>query len=124
MEFSRHFHSHGLPVPEIYIANLDKNVYLEEDLGERTLYEFLMENRKAEQLSDEVLEAYRKVVAFLPRFQVEAGRDLDYSVCYPRSNFDEQSISWDLNYFKYYLGILCSTLNHICILLMQHRIRT
>jgi hypothetical protein len=49
-----------------------------------------------------VIEAYRKVVAALPRFQVEAGRDLNYKVCYPRASFDRQSIAWDLNYFKYY----------------------
>ncbi len=48
------------------------------------------------------IEAYRKVVAVLPRFQIEAGRDLNYKVCYPRSSFDQQSIAWDLNYFKYY----------------------
>ena len=50
----------------------------------------------------QAIEAYRKVVAVLPRFQVEAGRDLDYSVCYPCGSFDRQSIAWDLNYFKYY----------------------
>jgi hypothetical protein len=49
-----------------------------------------------------VVEAYRKVVAQLPRFQIEASRDLNYKVCYPRSSFDSQSIAWDLNYFKYY----------------------
>jgi hypothetical protein len=49
-----------------------------------------------------VIDAYRKVVAILPRFQVEASRDLNYKVCYPRSSFDRQSINWDLNYFKYY----------------------
>ena len=50
----------------------------------------------------QAIEAYRKTVAALPRFQVEAGRDLNYKVCYPRSSFDRQSIAWDLNYFKYY----------------------
>ena len=49
-----------------------------------------------------MVEAYRKVVAQLPRFQIGASRDLNYKVCYPRSSFDGQSIAWDLNYFKYY----------------------
>jgi aminoglycoside/choline kinase family phosphotransferase len=102
IEFSRHFRRHGLPVPEIYAEDLSQGAYLEEDLGDTTLFEFLGSNRSAETLAPPAIEAYRKVVAVLPRFQVEAGRDLNYSVCYPRTSFDQQSIAWDLNYFKYY----------------------
>jgi aminoglycoside/choline kinase family phosphotransferase len=102
LEFSRHFRKHGLPVPEIYAEDLDHGAYLEEDLGDTTLFEFLSKHRTGENIAPDVVEAYRKVVAVLPRFQIEAGRDLDYKVCYPRGSFDRQSIFWDLNYFKYY----------------------
>ena len=102
LEFSRHFRRHGLPVPDIYAEDLTHGAYLEEDLGDTTLFEFLTKNRSGESIAAEVVEAYRKVVAVLPRFQVEAGRDLDYTVCYPNPSFDRQSIAWDLNYFKYY----------------------
>ena len=71
-------------------------------MGDTTLFEFLSKNRKSEEIAPRVVDAYKKVVAVLPRFQVEAGRDLDYSVCYPCPSFDRQSITWDLNYFKYY----------------------
>src|SRR5882724_2536830 len=102
LEFSRHFRRHGLPVPEIYGEELSQGAYLEEDLGTTTLFEFLSNNRTGETVASPSIEAYRKVVAMLPRFQVEAGRDLNYKLCYPRASFDRQSIAWDLNYFKYY----------------------
>jgi aminoglycoside/choline kinase family phosphotransferase len=102
LEFSRHFRRHGLPVPEIYAEDLSQGAYLEEDLGDTTLFEFLSTNRVGENLAPQVVEAYTKAVAVLPRFQIEAGRDLNYKVCYPRAVFDRQSIAWDLNYFKYY----------------------
>ena len=102
LEFSRHFRKHGLPVPQIYGEDLAHGAYLEEDLGNTSLFEFLSTHRLGEQVGEPVVEAYRKVIATLPRFQVEAGRDLNYKVCYPRGSFDRQSIAWDLNYFKYY----------------------
>jgi aminoglycoside/choline kinase family phosphotransferase len=102
LEFSRHFRRHGLPVPEIYGEDLEQGAYLEEDLGDTTLFEYLSKNRTGESVDAPAVEAYRKVVAVLPRFQVVAGRDLNYKVCYPRASFDRQSIAWDLNYFKYY----------------------
>src|SRR5579863_5418331 len=102
LEFSRHFAKHGLPVPEIYGVDLDQGAYLEQDLGSTSLFELLSQHRRGENIAPQVVEAYRKVVGVLPRFQVEAGRDLNYKVCYPRGSFDRQSIAWDLNYFKYY----------------------
>ncbi len=102
LAFSRHFHKHGLTVPEIYAEDLDHGAYLEEDLGDTVLFDFLSKNRSGANISAPVVEAYRKVVAVLPRFQVEAASDLDYSVSYPCASFDRQSITWDLNYFKYY----------------------
>ena len=102
LEFSRHFRRHGLPVPEIYGEDLSQGAYLEEDLGDTTLFDFLVANRSGAEVIPEVVEAYRKVAGLLPRFQVEAGRDVNYKVCYPRASFDRQSIAWDLNYFKYY----------------------
>src|ERR1700716_1663658 len=102
LEFSKHFRRHGLPVPEVYAADLNKGAYLEEDLGDTTLFEFLSKNRAGENIAPPAVEAYRRVMEILPRFQVEAGRDLNYEVCYPRASFDRQSIAWDLNYFKYY----------------------
>jgi aminoglycoside/choline kinase family phosphotransferase len=102
LEFSRHFRRHGLPVPEIYGENLKENAYLEEDLGDQTLFDFLSQDRDGPEIAPPVIEAYRKTVAVLPRFQVEAGHDLNYKVAYPRRSFDRQSVAWDLNYFKYY----------------------
>jgi len=102
LEFTRHFRAKGLPVPEIYAQDLKAGVYLEEDLGDTTLFDSLSANRAGAAIGPAAMEAYRKVVATLPRFQVEAGKDLNYSVCYPRASFDRQSINWDLNYFKYY----------------------
>jgi aminoglycoside/choline kinase family phosphotransferase len=102
LEFSRHFRRAGLPVPEIYAEDLDRGIYLEEDLGDTTLFQFLTAARVDDGFPPQALALYRKVVELLPRFQIEAGRTLNYEVCYPRASFDKQSMMWDLNYFKYY----------------------
>src|SRR5438034_7496915 len=95
LEFSRHFRRYSLPVPEIYAEDLSQGAYLEEDLGDTTLFEFLSKNRAGEDIASPAAAAYRKVLAVLPRFQIEAGSDLNYKICYPRASFDRQSIIWD-----------------------------
>ncbi len=100
--FSRHFRKYGLPVPEILAVSADGTLYLQEDLGSVTLFDFLGRVRLNEGFSRTITEEYKKVLALLPMIQVTAGRTVDYSVCYPRDAFDKQSMMWDLSYFKYY----------------------
>lgn len=103
LSLSRHFRRHGLPVPEIFAEDLEQGVYLQQDLGDETLFSRVAKVRKEEgAFSDQMVAMYRQVLDDLPRFQVTASADLDFSICYPRSRFDAQSIRWDLNYFKYH----------------------
>src|SRR6266704_1088595 len=51
LEFSKHFRRHHLPVPEIYAENLSEGAYLEEDLGDTTLFEFLSQHRRGEDIA-------------------------------------------------------------------------
>jgi len=75
--FSRHFKHHGLPVPEVYADDLEHGAYLEEDLGDTTLFDLVSANRVGGKIGQDALDAYRKALGVLPRFQVEAGRDLN-----------------------------------------------
>ena len=102
LEFSVQLAAAGVPVPEIYAVSDDKTVYLQQDLGSVTLFDFLSNVRKQEGFSRTITDVYRKVLEQLPRIQVEGGKQINYSVCYPRSAFDKQSMLWDLSYFKYY----------------------
>jgi len=73
---------------------------LQEDLGDKTLRDFLPKND--ENFSPQTINLYKKSVEKLAHLQIKGGENLDYSVCYPRPAFDKQSMLWDFNTFKYY----------------------
>jgi aminoglycoside/choline kinase family phosphotransferase len=102
IEFTKHFLKKGMRVTQIYAEEPTLDIYLLEDLGDTTLFAYLTEQKKESEFTDDLRQMYRKVLKELPRFQVVAGEDLNYSLCYPRSSFDKTSMMWDLNYFKYY----------------------
>jgi len=102
VSFSSHLKANGVHVPEIYEYDPKSRIYLQEDLGDITLFSFLTDHRNQKGFSSEITDAYRKVVEILPVIQVSAGRGIDFDFCYPRKAFDRQSMMWDLNYFKYY----------------------
>ncbi|MDP4273366.1 MAG: RNase adapter RapZ [Bacteroidota bacterium] len=102
LNFTRHFFSIGLPVPQLYAEDLPHNVYLLEDLGDTTLLNYLNSQKEIDNNNLDFYDIYKKIINILPTFQIKGGKDLDYSYCYPRAAFDKQSMMWDLNYFKYY----------------------
>lgn len=101
--FTKHFLHKGFNVPKIFGENLDQNVYLLEDLGDETLYSFLCKERQnADGFSSKLINIYKQTLDGLIDIQLRGSEGIDFSLCYPRSAFDRQSINWDLNYFKYY----------------------
>lgn len=103
ISFSKSLQQAGVNVPTIYGEDLIYNVYLQEDLGDTTLYSLLQEIRKRDgAFSEELIEIYRKVLSSLVTLQTEGSKHIDFSKCYPRAAFDRQSMTWDLSYFKYY----------------------
>jgi aminoglycoside/choline kinase family phosphotransferase len=101
IQFSRHFCKCGLPVPQIYMEDLAHGVYLETDLGFETLFEWMSRIKKDADAEQKILTLYRRVLEWLPKFQIIAGRDLDYSFCYQHDVFGKDSMNWDLQYFKH-----------------------
>lgn len=100
--YSQALLSKGIHVPEVYYISPDRRCYLQQDLGNQTLYDYVYDKRRQGGGFDaEVLRIYRQVLDDLAEIQVQ-GRDLDFSKAYPREAFDAQSMQWDLNYFKYY----------------------
>ncbi|MFH1121340.1 MAG: RNase adapter RapZ [Bacteroidota bacterium] len=96
--FSRHFGEMNLPVPEVFAYHVNRQAYIQSDLGNETLFSLLTE----EGLTGRVKDLYRQVISWLPQFQIRGVGNLDLNLCHPRKAFDRQSMMWDLNYFKYY----------------------
>lgn len=101
MEIDKHFMLRGLPVPKVLCASEENDMYLQEDLGDSTLFNAVSQGRESGNYSEQEIALLEKTISYLPKLQFEGGRGLDYSVCYPQPEFDERMISFDLNYFKY-----------------------
>lgn len=101
IEIAKHFRLKGLPVPQVLCVSENKEYYLQEDLGDVTLFNSVASGRNSGHYSPQEVELLKKSVAYLPKLQFEGGKGLDYSVCFPQPEFDERMVSFDLNYFKY-----------------------
>lgn len=98
---ARHFEAAGLRVPHVIWVSEDEMQYTQEDLGDTLLFDYIRHGRETGDFSQEEKHMLSRTIRALAHVQVEGARGLDFSVCYPVSDFDERSVRWDLNYFKY-----------------------
>ena len=95
------FLENGLNVPRVLAASDDEMCYVQQDLGNTLLFDYIAEGRKTGVFSAPEKEMLRKVVRGLAKFQVIGAEKFDFNQCYPQPEFNLRSILWDLNYFKY-----------------------
>ena len=98
---ARHFSQKGLPVPRILAEAADQSAYLQDDLGDISLFQFIKQGRESGNFSDEETNILKQTIRLLPQIQFEGSKDMDFSYCYPLATFNHRSVLWDLNYFKY-----------------------
>lgn len=96
---ARHFHSKGLPVPEVYAVSGDEMSYIQEDLGGIQLFDLLCQ--QSSEIEDSLSDLLCRTMALLPKFQFDGAAGLDFSICYPEPSFSRRMVMFDLNYFKY-----------------------
>ena len=96
-----HFRKQGLSVPEVFCHNKDFSCYLQQDLGDVTLYNAVETGRSKGSYDVKEKALLHKAMEALPALQFKGADKLDFSVCYPQPDFDARMVSFDLNYFKY-----------------------
>lgn len=101
MYLSQHFAKQGQPVPALVGASADHMSYLQEDLGDQSLYGLIQAGIRTGHFSAEETALLKKTIGALPHLQFRGSEQLDYSHCCPQAEMDKRAVMWDLNYFKY-----------------------
>ena len=98
---AEHFMQKGLNVPKVMAVSDDEMNYVQQDLGNVLLFDYIAEGRKTGVFSAKEKDMLRETMRALARFQVIGAEEFDFNQCYPQPEFNLRSILWDLNYFKY-----------------------
>lgn len=99
---ANHFTKRRLSVPHILAVSSDELRYLQTDLGSVSLFDAIAGGRAAGgRYTLQEKKLLVRTIRELPNIQLRGARGLDFSQCYPQPEFDEDSVLFDLNYFKY-----------------------
>src|ERR1022692_1850290 len=96
LNFTRQLREAGAPVPEIYEVHPGKQMYIQEDFGNRSLLNELEEKG----LQEDVFDLFRKSLNALAALQIRGDEHIDYRGCITSKEFGKQAILSDLLYFK------------------------
>ena len=100
LDVTRLFVECGLPVPEVYEAEGDAGLIVQEDLGDVQLCKLF------ETATDEEREALlERSINIIARIQAGTGKAFERNSIASRLAFDEAKLSWELNFFfEHYFG--------------------
>ena len=98
---AKHFLEKDLNTPEVLAVSDDEVFYLQQDLGDIILFDSIKGGRLTGVFSHEEKELLHKTIDKLADFQHIGAEGLDFDICYPLPEFNDRSVYWDLNYFKY-----------------------
>ncbi len=98
---SRHFIEKGIRVPRVLAVSEDRMRYIQEDLGDESLYQSVSHGRESGEYGTMESELLCRTIACLPKLQFKGAEGMDWNVCYPEPAFGERMVMFDLNYFKY-----------------------
>ena len=98
---SRHFKEKGINVPTVHAVSDDGMSYIQEDLGEKMLFDQLSQGRESGLYSSYETNLLCRTIEQLPKIQFKGAQGLDWSICFPQPEFDGRMVDFDLNYFKY-----------------------
>ena len=91
-----------VPVPEIFMISADRTTYLQEDLGDQSLFNVIGQLQTRPDFETQLSEVFHAVLAGLVRIQTQAIRQMNDAHFWPAARFDRQAILSDLHYFFYY----------------------
>lgn len=99
INFTNTFLRLGFNVPVIISKSDDNLFYIEEDLGDITLFKFSSTTDKIA-----LNNYYKNALRDLIRFQLDAKDEIDYSYCYQTKAFNQELLMYDFKKFDDYFN--------------------
>lgn len=115
--FSTLFSDLKVPAPKVLKISDDRNLYIQEFLGEQTLSEII----EAEGLTNRVKILVKKTLQQLAEVQLKTENKIDYSKTFEYEKYDELPITNDLFYFKSFIADVLEIPYHKSSLLLEFK---